>query len=269
MYTKYHGCGNDFIIGIYQDGKDYSKLAKKYCDRHLGIGADGLILAKKQNDKLIMYLYNSDGTLAPMCGNGIRCFSHFCLDNKLISGNEFDVETMSGVMKIYVEKTDPFYCRVSLGKPIFDSKKLDISTSKKEFLDEVIIVNNQQIKVDAVYMATHHLVVLVDNLEKAIEDKIAEQLGKNKIFTKGINVDLVEVVDSENIKMKTYERGAGWTLACGTGASASYVILKRKNMCQEKLNVHLTHGVLKISSINDEVFMSGPSECIAKNMELF
>lgn len=268
MYTKYHGCGNDFIIGRYQKDVDYEALAKKYCARHLGLGADGLILAEKKNDKIKMHLYNSDGSIAPMCGNGIRCFSHFCIDNGLVETREFNVETMSGIMKIYVESRDPFYCKVSLGIPCFSAKKLDIDTQKEEFLDETLIVDGKSIKVDAIYMATHHLVVIVDNLEEAIKSGVAEKLGQNKIFKKGINVDLVEILDNKNIKMKTYERGAGWTLACGTGASAAYVILKGKNLCYEEVNVHLEYGILKISSFNNEVFMSGPSVCIAKNIEL-
>lgn len=268
MYTKYHGCGNDFIIGIYQKNVDYKMLAKKYCARHLGIGADGLILAEKKNDIIKMHLYNSDGSIAPMCGNGIRCFSHFCIESGLVEENEFSVETMAGIMKICIESRNPFYCRVSLGTPCFNAEKLDIDTQKEEFLDETIIVNGKSIKVDAIYMATHHLVVIVDNLEEAIKSEVAEKLGQNKIFRKGINVDLVEIIDEKNIRMKTYERGAGWTLACGTGASAAYVILKMKNLCYEEINVHLEYGVLRISSFNNEIFMSGPSVCIAKNIEL-
>lgn len=268
MYTKYHGCGNDFIIGEYQKNIDYEALAKKCCDRHLGLGADGLILAEKKNGTIKMHLYNSDGSIAPMCGNGIRCFSHFCIDMGLVDSNEFCVETMSGLMKICIESRSPFYCKVSLGFPSFSTKKLDIDTLKEEFLDEVISVNGKNVKVNAVYMATHHLVVIVDDLNEAIKSGIAEELGKNKIFKKGINVDLVEIIDEKNIKMKTYERGAGWTLACGTGASAAYVILKKKNLCLNELNVHLEYGVLKISSLNEEIFMMGPSECIAKNIEL-
>lgn len=267
MYSKYHGCGNDFIIGKYEKWLDYSNLAKKYCNRHTGIGGDGLILVEVINDKLKMHLYNSDGSLAPMCGNGIRCFSHYCLDNGLVRKNEFEVETMSGKMKIYVEKREPFFCRVSLGYPDFRSDKLEIVTKKNEFLDEEIIINGKKIIVSAVYMATHHLVVIVDDLNKAIESGVALKLGKLNIFKKGINVDLVEIIDRENIKMKTYERGAGWTLACGTGASAAYVILKRKNMCDNILNVHLELGILQITSISEEIFMAGPSECIARDIK--
>lgn len=266
MYRKYHGCGNDFVIGMYNQREDYSLLAKKYCDRHLGVGGDGLILAEKVKDVIKMHLYNSDGSIAPMCGNGIRCFANYCLDMGLVSGNEFVINTLSGDMKIVVESRNPFFCKVNLGKADFSSKKLEIKTNKDIFFDEKIVIGKKEVLVSAVYMATHHLVVIVDDLEKAIQSNIAIDLAKQDIFTAGINVDLVQIIDKENIKMKTFERGAGWTLACGTGASAAYVVLNKKGLCNNELKVHLLLGTLKITSVNDEVIMSGPSECVAKEI---
>ncbi len=267
MYSKYHGCGNDFIIGKYQSGNDYSLLARKYCDRHLGIGADGLLLVEKENNNITMHLYNSDGSIAPMCGNGIRCFANYCLDEGLINENDFIVNTLSGPMRIIIESRDPFFCKVNLGKPDFSSEKLSIDTKKNVFIDEKLKVNDIDVSVSAVYMATHHLVILVNDLNKAIESKIAEVIAENKIFLVGINVNLVEIIDRKNIKMKTFERGAGWTLACGTGASAAYSVLRKKNLCDNELSVHLELGILKITSINDEIIMSGPSKCVAKEVK--
>lgn len=270
MYSKYHGCGNDFIIGRFDEEINYSDFSKKVCNRHTGIGADGLLIAKVSDDKALeMIFYNADGSRAPMCGNGIRCFAYFCLKEKIIDVNEFEINTLAGKMAIKVLSKEPFRSIVNLGKPIFDSKTLDINTSKEVFLDEMIMVNGWQIKVDAVFMATHHLVVIVENLEEVIKSDLGERLSENRLFTTGINVNFVQIINREKIIMKTYERGVGWTLACGTGASASFVILNKKDLCGEKVAVQLELGELTISyNNNKEVLMEGPAVCVASNIEI-
>ena len=266
MYKKYHGLGNDFIIGNYIEGLDYSSLAKKCCDRHLGIGADGLILAKTHNNEIDMVLYNSDGTLAPMCGNGMRCFSMFLVQEGLVKNDEFTVNTLGGKVKVEVINKDPFYCRVNLGKPNYSSKILDLATDKDTFLDQLIEVDNgEKVEISCIYMTTHHLVTIVNNLKEAINSNLAYSLAKNKLFTKGINVNLVEIIDRDNIKMKTYERGAGWTLACGTGASSAYATLKRKNLCNDSITINLEKGKLRVSSDSDgNIIMEGEAKEIAQ-----
>lgn len=270
MYSKYHGCGNDFIVGIYDENIDYAKFSKKICDRHTGIGADGLLIARIDEEKEIeMLFYNADGSRAPMCGNGIRCFAYFSLQEKLIDSEEFEVNTLAGKMGIKVLSREPFIGKINLGRPIFSSKVLDINTNKETFLNEIIMVNGWRIKVDAVFMATHHLVVIVEDLEEVINSDLGEKLAKHKIFTKGINVNFVQVIDNNRIIMKTYERGVGWTLACGTGASASFVILHQKGLCEDELTVQLELGELKIRyNDNKEVLMEGPAVWIARNIEV-
>ena len=247
MYKKYHGLGNDFIIGMYEGGVDYSNLAIKCCDRHSGIGADGLILAKEDNGEMNMVLYNSDGSLAPR-------------------EDEFIVNTLGGKVRVKVESKKPFYCRVNLGKPNYSSKILDIDTEQETFLDQYIeLSNHDKVEVSAIYMTTHHLVTIVPSLDEAINSSLAKELGENKIFTKGINVNLVEIIDRDNVRMKTYERGAGWTLACGTGASSAYAILRRKNLCNEVITINLERGQLKISSDSDNnIIMEGEAKEIAQ-----
>lgn len=269
MYTKYHGCGNDFIIGPYKDGINYSELAKKVCNRFTGIGADGFLLAKEENGRIEMVFYNADGSRAPMCGNGIRCFSLYCLDKGLVNGDIFSIDTLSGEMLVEVKQREPYICKVCLGEPIFSSKKLDIDTKEETFLDQELNLEKYgKVNVSAVYMATHHLVVLVDDLDEAINSTLAYELGSNKVFTKGINVNLVQIIDRDNIKMKTFERGAGWTCACGTGASASYVIMRLKDLCNEKVKIHLQYGQIEVSSIENKIYMEGPSVCIASNIDI-
>lgn len=265
MFRKIHGVGNDFIIGKYQEGIDYSVLSQKICERHTGVGADGLLLARMKNNIPYMEFYNSDGTLAPMCGNGIRCFAYYCLLEGIVSGDKFDIDTMSGVMHVEVTNKDPFTCKVCLGKACFSSEKLDLDTDSDTFLDQKLKLDSgEEVLVSAIFMTTHHLVVLVNDLDKAIKSNMAIELQRNKVFTKGINVNLVQVIDRKNVRMKTYERGAGWTLACGTGASSAYVELRRKGLCDEEITINLEKGQIKISSIDDDIYMEGPAKEIAR-----
>lgn len=267
MFRKLHGVGNDFIIGRYVEGVNYEDLSKKICDRHTGIGADGLLLMKMKGNLPYMVFYNSDGSLAPMCGNGIRCFSYYLILEKVVSGKNFDVDTLSGIMHVEVTNDNPFMCKVCLGKADFSSKKLDLDAKLDTFLDQKIkLSSGKEVEVSAIYMTTHHLVVIVDDLEEAINSGMAQEIQKNKVFTKGINVNLVQVIDRDNVTMKTYERGAGWTLACGTGASSAYVILKKKGLINNEITINLEKGKLKISSIDDDIYMEGPAVEVASEI---
>lgn len=271
MYSKYHGCGNDFILGLYDENIDYSKFSFKYCNRYTGLGADGVILAKPTNKEDIKYemvFYNADGSRAPMCGNGIRCFCKFLYDEKLEVRESYKVDTLSGVMHVKVESFEPFYVTINLGKPDYSVKRLDIDFNEDKFIDQNIEVNGKIFNVSCVYMATHHLVAIVDNI-----DLVTEEDGRGlcfyEKFTKQINVNFVEIIDRENIKLKTYERGVGFTKACGTGGAASFVVLMSKNLIENHVKNHLEFGVLKYNIIDEEIYMTGPSEKICSNIKFY
>ena len=270
MYSKYHGCGNDFIVGMYENNIDYSQFSQKICNRNTGIGADGLLVARvHENKEIEMLFYNADGSRAPMCGNGIRCFAYFCLREKLIASNQFNINTLSGKMGVKILSQEPFLGEINLGKPIFDSKILDINTTKETFLNEIIMINGWTIKVDAVYMATHHLVVIVEDLKEVMKSDLGEKLSKHKMFTKGMNVNFVQIINNKEIIMRTFERGVGWTLACGTGASACFVILNQKGLCEDKIEARLELGTLRISyNEKKEVLMEGPATCVAHRIQI-
>lgn len=266
MFSKYHGCGNDFLLSVYDETLDYSKIAYEYCNRYTGIGADGLICAKKLDNMYEMIFYNADGSRAPMCGNGIRCFCKFLYDNKLVLDSEYNVYTLSGIMKVKVTSFDPFMVCINLGKPIYSCNHLSIDSEKEVFLDEDILLDKIY-NVSAIYMATHHLVTIVDNIDDVTE-KMGEGLCKHPVFKKQINVNFVEVIDRENIRIKTYERGVGFTKACGTGGAASFAILYSKGIVDDKIKNHLEYGVLSYEKKGDEFLMTGPSELICDNIVL-
>ena len=215
-----------------------------------------------------MVFFNADGTRAPMCGNGIRCLSKFLYDTGLQTEKEYKIDTLSGIMNINVISFEPYRVCINLGSPIFDSKKIDIDTDEETYLNKVIKVNNKEFNVSCVYMATHHLVTIVDSIEN-VEEKDGYGLCNYPQFTKKINVNFVEIIDRDNIKLKTYERGVGFTKACGTGGAASYVILKGLDLINDKIKNHLEYGILEYEKNGNDIIMTGPSELICNNIKTY
>lgn len=257
MYAKYHGCGNDFIIGLYQEGIDYSSFAQTICNRNIGFGADGLLIANKKGLNYEMILYNADGSRAPMCGNGIRCFCAYLLDEKLVDELTIFVDTLSGIRTI--KKVDDLFI-VNMGTPCFDGYMLDIDEFDS-YRNITMEYMGKKYLTSAVFMTTHHLVIITDDLN--IGDDVGHYFCTNPIFKKGINVNFVQIQDENNISIKTYERGVGWTRACGSGACATYVVLSEKGLVKNEVNVLLQYGFLKISRENNDIIMKGPAQKIA------
>lgn len=250
--AKYHGCGNDFIMGVWQEGIDYSSLAIKMCNRYTGVGADGMILGKKNKERFEMVFYNADGSRAPMCGNGIRSLVAFLKDEELINGDSVEIETLSGLRTILIK--DNLY-RVNMGKPSFDKKLLDINCEGETFLNQMMEYKGIKYEVNALYMTTHHAVIQVKELD--MSDDLGLYFCKHPVFTKGMNVDFVKIIDKDNIAVKTYERGVGWTKACGSGSCASFYVLNNKGLINDKVNVILEYGILHLSKDKEDIIMEG------------
>ena len=275
-FEKYQGAGNDFVIVAEKDLiekgiPDYEEFASQVCDRHYGIGADGLLVLKYVANMPFMFYYNSDGSQAPMCGNGIRCFSHYLVNNHLAEGNEFVVKTVPGDLTIrvnYDEEKDNFTAKVNMGKPVFNIREL-INTDKDQFLREKINVDGKEIEISYIFMGTDHSVIFVDNFKDYDIDKIGKKIENyTELFPKKVNVNFVKVYDREHMEVITWERGAGRTLACGTGATASAVLAKTFNFVDSRVNVKVPGGqlVIEYEGGDNDAFMTGPSEKIAEGM---
>ncbi|MBP6063181.1 MAG: diaminopimelate epimerase [Fusobacteriaceae bacterium] len=296
-FEKYHGLGNDFIIFKEVDllkkfkhiqsgwdlDREYSKLAQGVCHRNTGIGADGMIVLKLLSPDMVeMMFYNQDGSRVPMCGNGIRCFSHFIYENKILEGNIYKIKTLAGVLTVEISIEDGFKAKVNMGYPLFQLESIPMdkenflqllktdSDCKNMDIDEGI---NYKLKLDSkeytlssVFMGTTHTVIFVDELNDEEIKEDGKRIENNSIFPKKTNVNFVKIRDRENIEMKTWERGAGLTLACGTGACSAVVIGNMKlNKLDKKVKVHLPIGELFIE-LNESVYMTGPSELISKGV---
>lgn len=272
-FEKYQGLGNDFIIVnerelIDKGIPDYNEFAALVCDRHFGIGADGLLILKYVANMPFMFYYNSDGSQAPMCGNGIRCFAHYIKNNKIEEKDVFTVKVVPGdlIIETHQEEDGEFWAKVNMGKPIFDVSKI-INSNKEEFIKEKIIINNKEIEISYIFMGTDHVVIFVDNLSNVNVPELGYAIENyTEIFPKKTNVNFAYVKDRNNIEIITWERGAGLTLACGTGATATAVVANYLDMVNNRVNVKVPGGVLVIepNGKDSEAFMTGPSEKIAE-----
>ncbi|MVO69923.1 diaminopimelate epimerase [Paeniclostridium sordellii] len=262
-FWKLHGVGNDFIAidGRFDniDSNDYSDLAKRVCHRHFGIGADGLLVVKNSDvcDVEMVY-YNSDGSRANMCGNGLRCFCKFVYDNNIVNENEFTVYTLDGVKKIslniYNDKINTI--RVNMGKANFNPKNIPVNTDKEVFINEKLVIDNKEFLVSSVLMGVPHTIVFVDEINKKDTYSYGELIEKNKVFPQNTNVNFVKIDDRDNIKVYTWERGCGYTLGCGTGMTASVIVANYLDKVDNIVNVSSEGGTVKIE-ILDDVYMIG------------
>ena len=278
-FEKYQGAGNDFVIvsekELIEKGiPEYGEFASQVCDRHYGVGADGLIILKYVASMPFMFFFNADGSQAPMCGNGIRCFSHYLVNNHLIDGNEFVVKTVPGDLTIrvnYDEEKDDFSARVNMGKPIFNIKEL-INTEKEQFLREKINIDGKEIEISYIFMGTDHSVIFVNDFSDYDIDEIGKKIENyTDLFPKKVNVNFVKVYDRKRMEVITWERGAGRTLACGTGATASAVLARTFDFVDSKVNVKVPGGqlVIEYEGGENDAFMTGPSEKIAEGLYKF
>jgi diaminopimelate epimerase len=264
-FWKLHGAGNDFIAidGRLENMNSdyYSNFARKVCHRHFGIGADGLLVVKDSNiaDVEMMY-YNADGSLASMCGNGIRCFCKYIYDNKIVDSDKFTVSTLDGIkhIELNIEDNNIRNVKVNMGKPNFNPIDIPVSTLKDKFINEKIEILDKTFEISTILMGVPHTVIYVDELDKEEIFKYGPKIESHNIFPQKTNVNFVKIIDENNIIVYTWERGCGYTLACGTGITASVILSHYLEKTSNKVNVTSEGGKLTIE-ILDDVYMIGPA----------
>lgn len=264
-FTKMHGIGNDYIYinCINQTIQNISQYAKFLSDRHFGIGADGVILIlPSQVADYRMDMYNADGTVAQMCGNGIRCVGKYVYDNGLTCKKEITIETMAGIKELQLHTKDQEVVSVSvdMGIPIYAVDKIPVNLNQRCIVNWPYHFGNIEYNITCVSMGNPHTVIFFDfdvnNIDVA---KIGSMIEHADIFPERTNVEFVNIVDKNNINMRVWERGTGETLACGTGACAAASAAIRCGLCERLVNVHLPGGLLNIAwnEISDHIFMTG------------
>ena len=274
-FSKMHGCGNDYIV---VDGReldlDWSNIALKYCERKFSVGADGLLVVKNSNKAPVkMSMYNPDGSEAQMCGNGIRCFTKYIIENEIVEyqQNGLFIETLAGVLTVYPHKNSNGLIdtvNVSMGEPLFSPDKLPVSSallSLPKIIDHKISVNDQEIQISCVSMGNPHAVAFIeDDVDNFPLDTLGPIVENLDLFPERINFHIVNVLDKTKIKARSWERGAGLTLACGTGACAIQAISKDRGFTDNNIDLYMPGGKLnmKWEGMGASVFMEGPAELV-------
>lgn len=264
-FTKMQGLGNDYVYidATRANIENPSELSKYISDRHFGVGSDGLILiCPSDKADFRMRMFNSDGSEAEMCGNGIRCVGKFVYDKKLTDRTLVTIETKAGikVLKLNVKDEEVDTVRVDMGTPILESEKIPVVTDEKIAQNLKLNVLDKSFNFTCVSMGNPHAVTIVDNVSDFDVKKYGSILEINEVFPNKTNVEFVEIKDPENIKMRVWERGAGETLACGTGACASVVACNLNGLTKRSVNVELLGGNLNVELGEDNhVYMTGPA----------
>ena len=262
-FYKYHGLGNDFVLTMDLDGSvDASpERAVKICDRHTGIGADGWMLIRRSDHcDIQMYLYNSDGSVAEMCGNGLRCFAKFVYDHRLVEKEDFTVETLAGVMQVHVTAEDG-ECRLvtaNIGAPSFE--KPAIPMVGEGCCDrETVTVLDRDFTISACLMGVPHVVVFGSTFHDAEVLKYGPPLEVSPLFPRKDNINFANVLDDHTVEVRTWERGCGRTLACGTGSCATAALCFRSGFTGPEVEIRLQEGSLWIRVTDEGIVMTGPA----------
>ena len=271
-FTKMTGLGNDYIYVDCTDGtklKNIPEMAKKLSDRHFGIGADGLILIDKPDNKqsdFKMRIFNSDGSEAEMCGNGIRCVAKYIHDYNLSTNDKIAIDTLAGIKKVKILENDEGVCNeaiVDMGEPIFQDKNIPYNVYEPFNKDLDINVEGEKMRFTVVSMGNPHAVTFVEDLDDLQIEMCGPVIENNPIFPNRTNVEFVQIIDKNNIRARVWERGVGETFACGTGACAAVVASGLNGYTDEIVNVSLPGGKLKIEWGKDNhIYMQGPATTV-------
>lgn len=266
-FVKAQGTGNDFIIVDDLQGKlnnfDLASLATRMCNRNFGIGADGLILIMPSDiADYRMRIMNSDGSEAEMCGNGIRCFGRYLFDRG-IANELMTVETLAGIKTVDVitNGSQVTGFTVSMGVPHLNAKDIPVDGYDGKVISRPIDIEGSRFNITCVSMGNPHCVIFVDAVDAVPLEELGPKIETNAIFPKKINVEFAQVLNKDEVKVRVWERGAGITLACGTGACATVVAGVLNDKLDRQAIVRLPGGSLRIDwDETGELYMTGPAE---------
>ena len=264
-FTKSHGAGNDFVMVEDLAGRLHltADVVRRLCDRHIGIGADGLIrIARSDSGDFFMDYYNADGDVAEMCGNGIRCLAKYVSDRGLWNADHMSVETRAGVRDLELFFADSGCVnrvRVDMGPPILEPGLIPVKAD--DALHVPVAVDGFAFDAASVSMGNPHVVLFVDALDDVPFASLGPRIEHHELFPAKVNAEFVEVRSSQEVRARVWERGVGETLACGSGACAIAVAASRRGFTERRVDVRLPGGTLEIEwAENDHVYLTGPAE---------
>ena len=270
-FTKVHGLGNDFVILDLTKPENriseeaYGKVSQELCDRHFGIGADGILLVLPSDKAdICMRIINSDGSEAEMCGNGIRCFARYVYEHGIVPKETMTIETLAGIMgprMILDAEGRVQQVEVDMGEPILEREQIPMTGSGKA-IAETIRIEDRDFVVTAVSMGNPHCVIFVDDLTDFPLEYWGPRIERSEYFPRKTNVEFVQVLKDDEVIMRVWERGAAITLACGTGSCATTTACVLNGKTGRDVLLHLDGGDLQVrwDEATNRLFMTGPAE---------
>lgn len=262
-FTKMHGTGNDFIVIDDRENRFLGReeeLALRLCNRHFGIGADGLLIVRNSDIACIkMVIINSDGSYASMCGNGIRCFAKYIWEENLVKDKILKIETGDGIKEavLTIKNGKVEEITIDMGMPSFAPEKVPVQF-KEEVIEKEVKIKNKNYIITTLFMGVPHTVIFGKLEDYDVAE--GEYIEKYPVFTRGTNVNFCEIINEKEVKVKTWERGAGPTLACGTGSCACVVAANKIGLTGKEVKVSVPGGILLVEIKDDNsVFMTGPA----------
>ena len=251
-FTKWQGCGNDFVLidCRAQELADYGAFAQKACNRHYGIGGDGiLVVLPSDKADFRMRIFNTDGSEAEMCGNGIRCFARYLYDNGITKKRKFTVETGAGILVPEIIEADGTVTgvRVDMGEPVLAADQIPMKGyGANRVVNEPVEVAGRSWRITGVSMGNPHCVVFVDDIKTTPIEEVGPIFEVQERYPKKTNTEFVQVLDRQHMRMRVWERGAAITLACGTGACATLTAAVLNDLTDRKAEIQLDGGTLTV-----------------------
>lgn len=265
-FTKMQGLGNDYVYmdAIHQKIENESSLAQFVSDRNFGIGSDGLILICKSDiADFKMRMFNSDGSEAEMCGNGIRCVGKFVYDKGLTSKTTVSIETLAGIktLELNTKEGKVETVKVDMGEPILNPRDIPVISEEEPVKNLILEAEGRKFKFTCVSMGNPHAITQLEDIENFDVEKYGKILEVDKAFPNKTNVEFIQIVDKKHVKMRVWERGTGETLACGTGACSVAVACYLNGKTERKVEVELLGGKLYIewNEKDNHIYMTGPA----------
>ena len=269
QYYKYHALGNDYIV------LNPAELAfpltperiRLICDRHFGIGSDGILLGPLQGEGPDLRIYNPDGGEAEKSGNGIRIFSRYLIDKKLVRTDSFDLKTLGGAVRVEKLRSDGTLLRVSMGTVTFRSGEIPVSGPDRETVDEEMTFGDRRLRATCVSIGNPHCVIPVEAVSPELACRLGPDVECAPQFPNRINLQILQVLDRKNIKIEIWERGAGYTLASGTSSCAAACAARKLGLTDEELTVHMPGGEITVEIGGDwSVRMTGSVSSVCEGV---
>jgi len=269
QFSKMHGLGNDYIVidetkeEIIPESKK-NEVSAELCRRGFSIGADGVIfVCPSKTEDIRFRIFNSDGSEAEMCGNGIRCFAKYVYDRGIIKKEKINVETLGGIkiVDMQIINGEVASSKVDMGKATFKASEVPMISENEEFLDEKLNVEGTSYRMTAVSVGNPHAVIFTDDIDAVPLNEVGPAIETHEAFPQKTNVHFVKILSKNEINMTTWERGAGFTYACGTGATSCVLSGFKLGKLDNNVLVHLPGGDLRIEVYEEDgtlgAFMEG------------